>query len=433
VNPKPIPHERKVAVIGLGYVGLPVAVALGKVSHVIGFDIDAARVEELNSGRDHTGEVSDEEFAGADVTFTHNLCDMAGCDFYIVAVPTPIDNAKMPDLRTLYRASETVGAVLKTGDIVVYESTVYPGTTEDECVPILEKASGLESRVDFTVGFSPERINPGDKKHTFTKILKVVSGQDEATLETIAAVYGSVVEAGIYKAPSIRVAEAAKIIENTQRDLNIALVNELAIIFDRMQIDTAEVLKAAGTKWNFLPFHPGLVGGHCIGVDPYYLSYKSTQLGYPPRLILEARRINDEMGVFIADRAIREAILEGTKVHGAYATVLGFTFKENVPDIRNTRVVDIVHRFEQFGLKVQIHDPLGSAEEAEHEFGVKMTAFEHLKMAAILVLAVAHDYYKELPDDRIARLVQPGGVIVDVRGILDADALRRKGFHVWTL
>jgi UDP-N-acetyl-D-galactosamine dehydrogenase len=358
---------------------------------------------------------------------------MAACDFFIIAVPTPINNAKTPDLRTLYKASETVGNVLKPGDIVVYESTVYPGTTEDECLPILEKVSGLTSRVDFTVGFSPERINPGDKKHTFTKILKVVSGQDEQTCNTIAEVYGSVVEAGIYQAPSIRVAEAAKIIENTQRDVNIALINELAMIFDRMQIDTSEVLKAAGTKWNFLPFHPGLVGGHCIGVDPYYLSYKSTQLGYPPRLILEARRINDEMGIFIADRAIREAVIEGKNLQNAFATVLGFTFKENVPDIRNSRVVDIVTRFEQFGLKVQIHDPLGSAEEAEHEFGLSLTPFEELKPAAILVLAVAHNEYREMQPESIEKLVQSGGVIVDVRGILDAAAFQRRGLHVISL
>jgi UDP-N-acetyl-D-galactosamine dehydrogenase len=427
------PHQRKVAVVGLGYVGLPVAIALGKVGHVVGFDIDANRIEELRGGHDRTGEVADEEFAGADVHFTHNVCDMALCDFYIVAVPTPIDRAKMPDLTILYRASETVGSVLKNGDVVVYESTVYPGTTEEECLPILERVSGLTSRIDFTVGFSPERINPGDKLHTFTKILKVVSGQDEETLKTVASVYGSVVEAGIYKAPSIKIAEAAKIIENTQRDLNIALVNELAIIFDRMQIDTSEVLKAARTKWNFLPFHPGLVGGHCIGVDPYYLTYKSTQLGYPPRLILEARRINDEMGVFIADRAVREAILEGTKIQGAYATVLGFTFKENVPDLRNTRVADIVDRFEQYGLRVQVHDPLGSADEAKNECGLTLTPLDELKPAAILVLAVSHDFYKGLSLEQIEPLLQRGAMVVDVRSILDADALRQKGYHVWAL
>ncbi len=419
--------------IGLGYVGLPVAVALAKVSRVVGFDIDPTRIKELNEGHDRTGEVEDSELPGLDVQFTHNLCDMADCNFYIVAVPTPIDSAKTPDLRILYKATETVGSVLKPGDIVVYESTVYPGTTEDECVPILEKVSGLVNRVDFTVGFSPERINPGDKQHTFTKILKVVSGQDDETLEAVASVYGSVVEAGIYKAPSIRVAEAAKIIENTQRDLNIALVNELALIFDRMQIDTSEVLKAAGTKWNFLNFHPGLVGGHCIGVDPYYLTYKSTELGYPPRLILEARRINDEMGFFIATRAVREAVLAGAHIPGATATILGLTFKENVPDIRNTRVVDIVAGFEQYGLRVQVHDPLGSLEEAKHDCGLLLTPFEELKPAAILVLAVAHDWYKSLSTEQVAELVQPGGLIVDVRGILHAAAFRKKGYHVWAL
>jgi UDP-N-acetyl-D-galactosamine dehydrogenase len=412
---------------------MPVAAALASVDTVVGFDIDPERIAELKSGKDRTGEVELEDLKNPNLILTHKVCDMADSDFYIVAVPTPIDSAKNPDLRILYKATETVASVLKKGDIVVYESTVYPGTTEEECVPILEKISGLTNMVDFTVGFSPERINPGDTQHRFKNILKVVSGQDEHTLETVANVYGSVVEAGIYRAPSVRVAEAAKIIENTQRDLNIALVNELAIIFDRMQIDTSEVLKAAGTKWNFLKFHPGLVGGHCIGVDPYYLTYKSTKMGYPPRLILESRRINDEMGFYIADRAVREAVLAGHQLGGATATILGLTFKENVPDMRNTRVVDVVSRLEQFGLRVQVHDPLVTAEDVEHEHGIKLTPFEKLQPATILVLAVAHDEFKALSTEQLVALLQPHGVVVDVRGMARVSELEAHGMHVWRL
>ena len=427
-------HSRKVAVIGLGYVGLPVAVALAKVNKVVGFDIDPDRIHLLLKGFDHTGEVHDlNELSNPNLEFTHHPEKMADCNFYIVAVPTPIDDAKIPDLRLLLLATETVGKVLKKGDIVVYESTVYPGTTEEECVPILERVSGLANMVDFTVGFSPERINPGDREHTFTKITKVVSGQDEATLEAVAEVYGSVVTAGIYKAGSVKIAEAAKIIENTQRDLNIALMNELAIIFDRMHIDTGEVLAAAGTKWNFLKFFPGLVGGHCIGVDPYYLTYKSTKVGYAPRLLLEARRVNDEMGFFIADRVVREAMLAGLSVQGAQASILGLTFKENVPDLRNTRVVDLITRFEQYGMRVQVDDPIATAEQAQHEYGLSMTPMEDMKPAAILVLAVAHDEYKMLTTDCISELLVPGGVVVDVKGIANAVELRKRGFRVWRL
>ena len=426
-------HGRKVAVIGLGYVGLPVAAALAAVGPVVGFDIAPQRIAELCGGHDRTGEVDPAALRQKNLILTHDEEDLAGCDFYIVAVPTPIDEAKNPDMRILYAATETVGRVLKRGDIVVYESTVYPGTTEEECVPILERASGLTNRADFTVGFSPERINPGDREHTFRKILKVVSGQDEPTLETVAKVYGSVVEAGVYKAPSIRVAEAAKIIENTQRDLNIALINELAMIFGRMEIDTSEVLKAAGTKWNFLRFHPGLVGGHCIGVDPYYLTHKSTKMGYPPRLILEARRINDEMGFYIADQAIRESVLAGHQVGGSVATILGLTFKENVPDLRNTRVVDLIARLEQFGVRVQVHDPLADPAEAKHEYGMRLKKFEHLEPAHILIAAVAHEAYTNLDTKDVVSLLAPKGVVVDIRGILDGEALRQLGHAVWRL
>jgi UDP-N-acetyl-D-glucosamine/UDP-N-acetyl-D-galactosamine dehydrogenase len=427
-------HSRKVAVIGLGYVGLPVAVALAKVNHVVGFDIDCDRIDDLKAGHDYTGEVEDPaDLHSKNLVFTYKPEDMADCNFFIVAVPTPVDEAKIPNLKLVYLATETVGKVLKKGDIVVYESTVYPGTTEEECVPILEKVSGLTNPIDFTVGFSPERINPGDREHTFTKITKVVSGQDQATLDTVAEVYGSVVTAGVYKATSVKVAEASKIIENTQRDLNIALMNELAIIFDRMQIDTKEVLEAAGTKWNFLKFFPGLVGGHCIGVDPYYLTYKSTKMGYPPRLILEARRINDEMGFFLADRAIREAMLAGLPVRDAQATVLGLTFKENVPDLRNTRVVDVISRFEQYGLRVQVADPMVTDEMAQDEYGLTLTPMDKMKPASVLVLAVAHREYCALGMEELKKLMLPGAVVVDVRGIADAAALRKEGFRVWRL
>jgi UDP-N-acetyl-D-galactosamine dehydrogenase len=432
-TPEPKGHPRKVCVIGLGYVGLPVAVALSKVSPVVGFDISAQRVEALQRGEDHTGEVDAGALASARLQLTHRICDIEECDFYIVAVPTPIDSARNPDLSLLYKATETVASVLKKGDIVVYESTVYPGVTEEECVPILARISGLASPTDFTVGFSPERINPGDKAHTFESITKVVSGQDAATLEIVAQVYGSVVKAGVYRAPSIRVAEAAKVIENTQRDLNIALVNELSIIFDRMDIDTSEVLAAARTKWNFLDFRPGLVGGHCIGVDPYYLTYKSTKIGYLPQVILAGRRINDEMGKFVAERAIRETILAGFNIRGETATILGLTFKENVPDLRNTRVVDIVRRLEEYGMRVQLHDSMASAEDAVHEYGMTLLPLSSLSPAPLLILAVAHDEYKNLPEDKLVSLVAPGGVIIDVRSILDVQSLKRRGLNVWRL
>ena len=329
--------ERIISVVGLGYVGLPVAVAFGKVRRTVGFDINPVRIQELQRGHDRTGEVTPEDLAAADILFTDRIEELSQADFHIVAVPTPVDEANQPDLTLMFRASETVGKALKKGDIVVYESTVYPGVTEDECVPVLERVSGLTCGIDFTVGYSPERINPGDKEHTFTKIKKVVSGQDAATLEIVARVYESVVTAGVHRAASIKVAEAAKVIENTQRDLNIALMNELALIFDRMGIDTNDVLEAAGTKWNFLKFRPGLVGGHCIGVDPYYLTHKAEKIGYIPQVILAGRRINDGMGKFIAQRTVKEMIHAGHSILGNTVTVLGLTFKEDCPDLRNSR------------------------------------------------------------------------------------------------
>ena len=359
--------SRKISVVGLGYVGLPVAVAFGKHGPVIGFDINENRLEELRAGQDRTNEVSATELGDTQIEFTSKPEVLAQADFHIVAVPTPIDDAHQPDLTPVVKASESVGTALKKGDIVVYESTVYPGVTEDICVPILERVSGLKCGPDFTVGYSPERINPGDKEHTFTKIKKVVSGQDAATLEIVADVYSSVVTAGVYKAASIKVAEAAKVIENTQRDLNIALMNELALIFDRMGIDTLDVLEAAGTKWNFLKFKPGLVGGHCIGVDPYYLTHKAEKLGYIPQVILAGRRINDSMGAFIAQQTIKQMIHAGHAIAGAVVTLLGLTFKENCPDLRNSRVIDIIRELEEFDVQVQVFDPVASSAEALHE------------------------------------------------------------------
>lgn len=424
--------RRKVSVIGLGYVGLPVAVAFGMKGRTIGFDVNRERIAELRSGHDRTGEVAPEELAAADLLFTDSIDDLRGADFHIVAVPTPVDDAKRPDLSLLLRASETVGRALKRGDIVVYESTVYPGVTEEECVPVLERVSGLAFGADFTVGYSPERINPGDREHTFTKIRKVVSGSDPETLEIVASVYGSVVTAGVHRAASIKVAEAAKVIENTQRDLNIALMNELALIFDRMGIDTLDVLEAAGTKWNFLPFRPGLVGGHCIGVDPYYLTHRAEQTGYIPQVILAGRRINDGVGTFIAQRTIREMIHSGSNILGSTVTVLGLTFKEDCPDIRNSKVIDIIRELQDYGISVQVHDPLAEPAEVEREYGLHITPFGELRPAAAVVVAVAHRRYREMPLEAF-RPLMAGSVLIDVKGIFDAAAVRGAGIRFWRL
>ncbi|MDE2346131.1 MAG: nucleotide sugar dehydrogenase, partial [Gammaproteobacteria bacterium] len=367
---------RRIAVIGLGYVGLPVAVAFGKHSRVIGFDINEQRLKELRNSHDRTGEVATAELSAAQILYTSDINDLRQADFLIIAVPTPVDEANKPDLGPVLRASASVGKALKRGDIVVYESTVYPGATEEDCAPLLEQQSGLKCGRDFFLGYSPERINPGDKQHTFTKIKKVVSGQTPEVLEIVAEVYGSVIEAGVHKASSIKVAEAAKVIENTQRDLNIALMNELALIFDRMGIDTQAVLEAAGTKWNFMPFKPGLVGGHCIGVDPYYLTHKAEKIGYIPQVILSGRRINDSMGRYIAQRTVKEMVRSGHAVLGATITVLGLTFKEDCPDLRNSGVVNILQELQEFGVRLQVSDPLADMDEAREEYGVELMAFK---------------------------------------------------------
>lgn len=425
--------ERIISVVGLGYVGLPVAIAFGKVRQTVGFDINSLRIEELKNGHDRTGEVSPEDLAGADILFTDRIDDLRRADFHIIAVPTPVDEAHVPDLGLVLKASETVGKALKPGAIVVYESTVYPGATEEECVPVLEKISGLTCGTDFTVGYSPERINPGDREHTFTTIRKVVSGQDAQTLEAVAQVYESVVTAGVHRASTIKVAEAAKVIENTQRDLNIALMNELAMIFERLGIDTNEVLDAAGTKWNFLKFRPGLVGGHCIGVDPYYLTHKAEKVGYIPQVILAGRRINDSMGTFIAHQTVKEMIRAGHNIVGGRVTILGLTFKEDCPDVRNTRVVDIISELKEYGVEVQVCDPQADAAEAHHEYGVTLTPLNVLKPAVAVVVAVAHAEFRALSASDLCHLTYANPVLIDVKGMYDREELVNQGIRVWRL
>lgn len=426
-------HNRTVSVIGLGYVGLPVAVAFGRQAQSIGFDINTARIAELKRGEDNTLEVEPGDLAQADILFTSDPKDLQKADFHIVAVPTPIDQAKRPDLTPVLKASETVGAQLKPGDIVVFESTVYPGATEEDCVPVLERCSGLVCGKDFFVGYSPERINPGDKEHTFTKITKVVSGQTPEVLDIVASVYESVVTAGVHRAATIKVAEAAKVIENTQRDLNIALMNELALIFHRMDIDTRDVLAASGTKWNFLPFDPGLVGGHCIGVDPYYLTHKAQITGYIPQVILAGRSINDDMGDFVATQTVKLMIQRGLVIKGSVITVLGFTFKENVPDLRNTRVIDIVEALSEYGVEVQIHDPYASAAEAHEEYGVNLLPADKLAPADAVILAVPHAAYLEAGWDGVLGHLKSGvGIVMDVKARLDR-ATRPADITHWRL
>lgn len=428
--------NRKIAVIGLGYVGLPVAVAFGEMHHVIGFDINSKRINELKSGYDNTDEVSENKLLAADIEYTSNIEDLSKADFFIIAVPTPVDNANKPDLSPLIGASSSVGKALKSGDIVVYESTVYPGATEEECVPVLEKVSGFKYGLDFTIGYSPERINPGDKEHTFTKIKKIVSGSDVPTLDIIAEVYGSVVTAGVHRASSIKVAEAAKVIENTQRDLNIALMNELAVIFKRLGIDTHEVLEAAGSKWNFLPFRPGLVGGHCIGVDPYYLTHKAEQVGYIPQVILAGRRINDSMASFVAKSTVKLMIQQGIDISKSRVGVLGLTFKENCPDTRNSKVIDIISELQEYGIEVIAMDPHADPEEVQHEYGVKLQDIAHIETNKVdaLVLAVAHREYKALDATQLRKLVRGDKpVLVDVKCIQPIDNLKAQGFALWRL
>jgi UDP-N-acetyl-D-glucosamine/UDP-N-acetyl-D-galactosamine dehydrogenase len=425
--------QRKVAVVGLGYVGLPVALEFGKFFPVIGFDIHSKRIEELKRYIDHTGEVSTEELKNSSVEFTTNEKKLKECDFIIVTVPTPIDNEKKPDLTPLIKASETIGRNLSKGSIIVYESTVYPGATEEVCLPILEKQSGLKGGEDFKIGYSPERINPGDKDHTFKNIVKVVSGQDEQALKIIAEMYSTVVDAGVYPVSSIKVAEASKVIENTQRDLNIALMNELAIIFNRLKIDTNEVLSAASTKWNFIPYKPGLVGGHCIGVDPYYLTYKAESLGYSPDVILAGRKINDYMGTFVATTLIKMMAENRYLIEESRVTVLGLTFKENVPDIRNTKVIDLIHQLKQFGMEVQVNDPMADPKEVEQEYDLHITPWEDLQKSDAVILAVPHKEYTEKNWQDFSQLLKKQqGILIDIKGVLDRDTCP-KNIHLWRL
>jgi UDP-N-acetyl-D-galactosamine dehydrogenase len=426
--------NRRIAVVGLGYVGLPVAVAFGRAHPVVGFDIKDSRIAELKAGRDSTGEVEPQDLAQSRIQFTNDTEDLRRCDFFIVAVPTPVDSGNTPDLSPLIGASRSIGQALKAGDIVVYESTVYPGATEEDCIPVLEAASGLKFGTDFTVGYSPERINPGDREHTFTKIKKVVSGSDAKTLDIIAEVYGSVVTAGVHRASSLKVAEAAKVIENTQRDLNIALMNELAVVFERMGIDTQEVLDAAGSKWNFLPFRPGLVGGHCIGVDPYYLTHKAEQLGYIPQVILAGRRINDNMGRYVARSTIKQMLQCKHDVAKCRVGVLGVTFKENCPDTRNSKVIDIVGELRSWGVEVVLTDPHADAQELHEEYGLSLGTIDPAHQVDALVVAVAHSEFRAMTSQQLRGLVRSEHpVLIDVKSLYKRADLEAAGFHVWRL
>jgi len=423
-----------VAVVGLGYVGLPLAVEFGKRHRTIGFDLSAEKVAAYRRHVDPTGEVSTDELrASTMLEVGADPAALAEADFIIVAVPTPVDDAHQPDFGPLLGASQAVGKHMKRGATVVYESTVYPGATEEICIPVLEAHSKMRWRQDFNVGYSPERINPGDKERTLTKITKVVSGDTPETLERVAQMYGSVVTAGVHRASSIKVAEAAKVIENTQRDLNIALMNELAIIFDRLGIDTMEVLRAAGTKWNFLPFRPGLVGGHCIGVDPYYLTHKAEMVGYHPEVILAGRRINDGMGKFVAEQTVKLLVRNGWQVNAAPVIVLGLTFKEDCPDLRNSRVIDVIRELQSYGANVVVHDPVAASPEASHEYGVELVPWERLPKAAAIVAAVAHREFKARPLSDYLGLLQPKGVVADVKCQFDAAAMEASGVTVWRL
>ncbi len=423
-----------VAVVGLGYVGLPLAVAFGKKFKTYGFDLSPQKVAAYQTFVDPTGEVSSDDLRAA----KHLQCStdpthLAQADFIVVAVPTPVDDARQPDFTPLVKSSESVGKHMRKGVTVVYESTVYPGATEEICIPVLERASGLKWKQDFHVGYSPERINPGDKERTLTKITKVVAGDTPATCARVEALYGAIIDAGVYAASSIKVAEAAKVIENTQRDVNIALINELAIIFDKVGIDTLEVLQAAGTKWNFLPFRPGLVGGHCIGVDPYYLTYKAEMLGHHPEVILAGRRINDSMGKYVAEQTIKRMIGAGIQVKGAPVTVLGMTFKENCPDVRNSKVIDVVRELQSYGCVVSVHDPLANAAECLHEYGVALTPWDQLPPAVAMVATVSHRDYATLGLNAILAKLQPKSVFADVKSAHDRADIEGAGHIHWRL
>jgi UDP-N-acetyl-D-galactosamine dehydrogenase len=423
-----------VAVVGLGYVGLPLAVEFGKKGKTIGYDPSSSKIESYKRFIDPTGEVSSENMQAAkNLTVTTDPAELSLADYIVVSVPTPVDLAHQPDFTSLIKASEAIGKHMKRGAIVTYESTVYPGATEEVCAPVLEKYSGMKWREDFHVGFSPERINPGDKKHTLTAIVKVVAGDDEETLEKVAVLYESVITAGVHRTSSIKVAEAAKVIENTQRDLNIALMNELAIIFDKLEIDSLEVLQAAGTKWNFLPFRPGLVGGHCIGVDPYYLTHKAEMIGYSPQVILAGRRINDSMAKFVAEQTIKQLIKANCNVKGAKVNVLGLTFKENCPDLRNSKVAELIHELKSYGVELHIHDPVADAKEARHEYGVELESWESLPRAEVIIAAVSHQEFIKRPISDFQSKVIEKGCFIDVKSQFDQKALNKIGLSVWRL
>lgn len=423
-----------VAVVGLGYVGLPLAVEFGKKGKTIGYDPASSKIENYKRFIDPTGEVSSENMQAAkNLTVTTDPAELSLADYIIVSVPTPVDLAHQPDFTSLIKASEAIGKHMKRGAIVTYESTVYPGATEEICVPVLEKHSGMKWKEDFHVGFSPERINPGDKKHTLKTIVKVVAGDDEDTLEKVAVLYESIITAGVHRTSSIKVAEAAKVIENTQRDLNIALMNELAIIFDKLGIDSLEVLQAAGTKWNFLPFRPGLVGGHCIGVDPYYLTHKAEMIGYIPQVILAGRRINDSMAKFVAEQTIKQLIKANCNVKGAKINVLGLTFKENCPDLRNSKVAELIHELKSYGVEIHIHDPVADAKEAHHEYGVELESWESLPRAEVIIAAVSHQELIERPiSDFLSKVIEKG-CFIDVKSQFDQKALNKAGLSIWRL
>lgn len=425
--------KTKLSLVGLGYVGMPIAVAFAKKIPVIGFDINQAKIEMYQRGIDVTKEVGDEALKETKVEFTSDEKRLQEARFHIVAVPTPVNSDHTPDLTPVESASRVLGRNLKKGSIVVYESTVYPGVTEDICIPILEKESGLKCGVDFKIGYSPERINPGDKVHRLETITKIVSGMDEETLETIAKVYELVIEAGVYRAESIKVAEAAKVIENSQRDINIAFMNELSIIFNRMGIDTQAVLKAAGTKWNFLKFYPGLVGGHCIGVDPYYLTYKAEQLGYHSQVILSGRRINDDMGKYVAENTVKKLIQADKNIRGAKVAILGITFKENCPDTRNSKVVDIINELKEYEITPIIVDPVADKEEAKHLYGIEVQDKEVLKDLDALIIATSHEEFKAIKLEEFDKMFKDKKIIVDVKGILDKEQYTKSGYNYWRL
>ncbi len=426
--------NRKIGVVGLGYVGLPLAIELGKVAKIIAYDLNSKRIEELREGKDNTNEIDKEILSSPNITFTSDPDNLANVDFYIVTVPTPIDDAKIPDLSSIIAASELISNYLKRNDIVVYESTVYPGVTEEECMPILEEKSGLKAGLDFYVGYSPERINPGDKKNSLRNIKKIISAQNEKTLDVVEDVYSCVIDAGLYRASSIKIAEAAKVIENIQRDLNIALMNELSIIFNKMNIDTGEVLKAAGTKWNFLSFEPGLVGGHCIGVDPYYLTHKAEKLNYHPEVILAGRRINDNMGKYVAESTVKKMISVGKTIKGSRVLVLGIAFKENIPDIRNSKAIDIIKEISTYGVDIDIYDPCVNRDEVKSKYGLSvLCGINEMNCYDGIIIAVKHRQFYELGIDGLKKIAKKNAVIADVKNLFKSDDIRNAGMIYWNL